>query len=88
LKYKYFSDYNNARVLDFQNVPNYVSNAVPIQEIARMPWHDVSSKVAYIYNYLYGPQVHMTLEGTVILDIVQHFIERWNYIKRRKVFSS
>ncbi|KIM71291.1 hypothetical protein PILCRDRAFT_830441 [Piloderma croceum F 1598] len=64
-------DYNNARVLDFQNVANYVSNAVPIQEIARMPWHDV----------------HMTLEGTVVLDIIQHFVERWNYIKRSKVFS-
>ena len=29
----------------------------------------------------------MTLEGTVVLDIIQHFVERWNYIKRRKVFS-
>lgn len=27
----------------------------------------------------------MTLEGTVVLDIVQHFVERWNEIKRRKV---
>jgi phosphatidylserine/phosphatidylglycerophosphate/cardiolipin synthase-like enzyme len=32
-------------------------------------------------------QVHMTLEGTVVLDIIQHFVERWNYIKRSKVFS-
>ena len=35
-------DYNNARVLDFQNVDNYVSNAVSIMETPRMPWHDVS----------------------------------------------
>ncbi|KIM73758.1 hypothetical protein PILCRDRAFT_99252 [Piloderma croceum F 1598] len=61
-------DYNNARVLDFQDVPNYVSNAVSIMDTARMPWHDV----------------HMTLEGTVVLDIVQHFVERWNEIKKRK----
>ena len=34
-----------------------------------MPWHDV----------------HMTLTGEVVLDIVQHFVERWNEIKKRKV---
>lgn len=34
-------DYNNARVLNFKDVPNYVSNYVSIQEIGRMPWHDV-----------------------------------------------
>lgn len=27
----------------------------------------------------------MTIDGPVVLDIVQHFIERWNEIKRRKV---
>ena len=26
----------------------------------------------------------MTLEGTVVLDIVQHFVERWNEVKGRK----
>lgn len=48
------SDYNNARVLDFQDVPNYVSNAVSIQETARMPWHDVKfSNVAHIvFSYM------------------------------------
>jgi phospholipase D1/2 len=61
-------DYNNARVMDFQDVPNYVSNAVSIQETARMPWHDV----------------HMTLAGPAVLDIVQHFTERWNEVKKRK----
>ncbi|KAF7980984.1 hypothetical protein HWV62_35794 [Athelia sp. TMB] len=61
-------DYNNARVLDFQDVPNYVSNAVSILDTARMPWHDV----------------HMTLQGPVVLDIVQHFTERWNEVKHRK----
>jgi phosphatidylserine/phosphatidylglycerophosphate/cardiolipin synthase-like enzyme len=30
-------------------------------------------------------QVHMTIDGPVVLDIVQHFIERWNMIKGRKV---
>jgi phospholipase D1/2 len=41
-------DYNNARVLDFQDVSNYVSNAVSIMDTARMPWHDVSFKVVHI----------------------------------------
>ena len=27
----------------------------------------------------------MTLCGPVVLDIVQHYVERWNEIKKRKV---
>lgn len=27
----------------------------------------------------------MTLAGPSVLDIVQHFVERWNEIKKRKV---
>jgi phosphatidylserine/phosphatidylglycerophosphate/cardiolipin synthase-like enzyme len=33
-------------------------------------------------------QVHMTLYGDVVLDISQHFVERWNEIKKRKVCCS
>jgi phosphatidylserine/phosphatidylglycerophosphate/cardiolipin synthase-like enzyme len=62
-------DYNNARVLDFQQVDHYVNTQISALEIGRMPWHDV----------------HMTLIGPVVLDIVQHFIERWNEVKLRKV---
>ncbi|KDN33847.1 hypothetical protein RSAG8_13066, partial [Rhizoctonia solani AG-8 WAC10335] len=61
-------DYNNARVLDFKQVDHYVNTQVSSLDIGRMPWHDV----------------HMTLIGPVVLDIVQHFIERWNEIKLRK----
>jgi phospholipase D1/2 len=61
-------DYNNARIIDFNQVNNYVSNTLSIRDYARMPWHDV----------------HMTLTGNVVLDIAQHFIERWNKIKERK----
>ncbi|KDQ51771.1 hypothetical protein JAAARDRAFT_184790 [Jaapia argillacea MUCL 33604] len=61
-------DYNNARILDFQNVHAFASNTISILESARMPWHDV----------------HMTLQGPAVLDIVQHFTERWNEIKKRK----
>ena len=77
-------DYNNARVLgnvpdtyriatdtahvDFQRVDNFVSNQISILETPRMGWHDV----------------HMSLVGPVVLDIVQHFVERWNELKKRK----
>ena len=64
-------DYNNARILDFQDVPDYISNGLSALESARMPWHDV----------------HMTLAGAAVRDIVQHFVERWNEIKKRKVGS-
>lgn len=29
----------------------------------------------------------MTLAGPSVLDIVQHYVERWNEIKKRKVLS-
>lgn len=61
-------DYNNARVMDFHEVAQYASNALSPLETPRMPWHDV----------------HMTLAGPAVLDIVQHFVERWNEIKKRK----
>jgi phospholipase D1/2 len=61
-------DYNNARVKDFKEVAEYTSGTLSILETARMPWHDV----------------HMTIMGPVILDIVQHFVERWNEVKKRK----
>ncbi|KJA15853.1 hypothetical protein HYPSUDRAFT_48013 [Hypholoma sublateritium FD-334 SS-4] len=61
-------DYNNARIMDFKEVYDYVSNTLSIQDSPRMPWHDV----------------HMTFEGPAVLDISQHFVERWNEIKKRK----
>ncbi|KAF5368099.1 hypothetical protein D9758_004381 [Tetrapyrgos nigripes] len=65
-------DFNNARIMDFQNVGDYASNQLSLLESARMPWHDV----------------HMTLTGPCVLDIVQHFVERWNEIKKRKYRES
>ncbi|KAG8918055.1 hypothetical protein FRC00_012926 [Tulasnella sp. 408] len=61
-------DYNNGRVMDFQQVDNFVSSQISILETARMPWHDV----------------HLALAGPAVLDIVQHFVERWNKIKKEK----
>jgi len=61
-------DFNNARIMDFQEPKNYASNALSPLDNPRMPWHDV----------------HMTLTGPSVLDIVQHFTERWNEIRKRK----
>jgi phosphatidylserine/phosphatidylglycerophosphate/cardiolipin synthase-like enzyme len=49
-------------------VDHWASNQQSRLETARMPWHDV----------------HMTLVGPVVLDIAQHFVERWNYIRDKK----
>ncbi|GAA6062083.1 hypothetical protein JCM10212_006506 [Sporobolomyces blumeae] len=61
-------DYNNARVEDFQHVDRWVSNAQSRLEVARMPWHDI----------------HSMLQGPAVLDVAQHFVERWNFIKHLK----
>lgn len=57
-------DYNNARVQDFQDVEKWASNQQSRLEVPRMPWHDA----------------HMMIEGPSVLDICQHFVERWNFI--------
>lgn len=80
-------DYNNARVMDFKDVKDYVGGTVSTLETPRMPWHDVSAVLMHLRFHvsMEGCQVHMTLVGFCVLDIVQHFVERWNEVKKRKV---
>ncbi|GAA5985829.1 hypothetical protein JCM5350_006905 [Sporobolomyces pararoseus] len=61
-------DYNNARVQDFQQVDEWVSNQQSRLETARMPWQDV----------------HSMIQGPAVLDIAQHFVERWNFVGHLK----
>ncbi|KAK4054720.1 hypothetical protein OIV83_000644 [Microbotryomycetes sp. JL201] len=61
-------DYNNARIQDFQTVDKWVGNQQSRLEIPRMPWHDV----------------HTMLVGPAVMDIAQHFVERWNLIRHLK----
>ena len=61
-------DFNNNRVMDFQSVQDWKSNELSKAEYGRMPWHDV----------------HMGLIGGCVYDIAEHFILRWNFIKRDK----
>ncbi|GAA5939858.1 hypothetical protein JCM3775_007130 [Rhodotorula graminis] len=57
-------DLNNARIQDFVEVDKWAANNPQRTEAARMPWHDV----------------HSMLVGPAVLDISQHFVERWNFI--------
>lgn len=71
---------------DVQTVEKYTSNALAIQDAPRMrklrpevlastrreadmpAWHDTS----------------LTLIGPSVVDLVQHFCERWNFVKKFK----
>lgn len=61
-------DFNNNRVMDFQGVEDWKSNEVSKAEYGRMPWHDVA----------------MGVIGDCVYDIAEHFVLRWNFVKRDK----
>ncbi|KAI0869034.1 phospholipase D/nuclease [Hypoxylon argillaceum] len=61
-------DFNNNRVMDFQNVQDWKQNELSKTEYGRMPWHDVA----------------MGLIGPCVYDIAEHFVLRWNFVKRDK----
>ncbi|RSL89429.1 hypothetical protein CEP51_001212 [Fusarium floridanum] len=61
-------DFNNNRVMDFQNVSQWQDNELSKADYGRMPWHDVA----------------MAVIGPCVYDIAEHFILRWNFVKRDK----
>ncbi|KAI1172660.1 phospholipase D/nuclease [Nemania sp. FL0916] len=61
-------DFNNNRVMDFKNVQDWKQNELSKAEYGRMPWHDVA----------------MGVVGPCVYDIAEHFVLRWNFIKRDK----
>lgn len=61
-------DFNNNRILDFQSVQDWLSNELSKTEYGRMPWHDVA----------------MAVVGDCVYDIAEHFVLRWNLVKRDK----
>ncbi|RMZ36887.1 hypothetical protein AFCA_008092 [Aspergillus flavus] len=64
-------DYNNARVLDFQDVAHWEKNQLDRKTSSRMGWSDIS----------------VSLHGHVVEDLRRHFIERWNFIYDTKYDS-
>ncbi|KAI0148334.1 phospholipase D/nuclease [Hypoxylon sp. NC0597] len=61
-------DFNNNRIMDFQNVQDWKQNELSKVDYGRMPWHDVA----------------MGVIGPCVYDIAEHFVLRWNFIKRDK----
>lgn len=61
-------DFNNNRIMDFKKVQDWQQNELSKAEYGRMPWHDVA----------------MGLIGPCVYDIAEHFVLRWNFIKRDK----
>jgi phospholipase D1/2 len=61
-------DYNNARIMDFEDVGDWRANMLNRTESARMPWHDVS----------------MSAKGPIVHSFSAHFIQRWNFVKKVK----
>jgi phospholipase D1/2 len=61
-------DFNNNRIMDFQTVEDWANNELNKVDYGRMPWHDVA----------------MAVIGDCVYDIAEHFVLRWNFIKRDK----
>ncbi|KAI1266981.1 phospholipase D/nuclease [Xylariaceae sp. FL1019] len=61
-------DFNNNRIMDFQNVQDWKQNELSKADYGRMPWHDVA----------------MGVIGPCVYDIAEHFVLRWNFVKRDK----
>ena len=61
-------EYNNARVLDFQDVSHWQNNKLDRTKNSRMGWSDIS----------------VSLRGPVVEDLRAHFVERWNFIYNEK----
>ncbi len=61
-------DFNNNRIMDFEAVADWKSNKLDKLEYGRMPWHDVA----------------MGVIGPAVRDIAEHFVLRWNFVKRDK----
>ncbi|CAE7033193.1 hypothetical protein PTNB73_04902 [Pyrenophora teres f. teres] len=61
-------DFNNARMLDFQDVSNWENNKLDRTQSSRMGWSDVA----------------LCLSGPVVQDLRTHFSQRWNFIYDEK----
>ncbi|KZF26507.1 phospholipase D/nuclease [Xylona heveae TC161] len=61
-------DFNNARIMDFQDVSNWQNNKLDRKTNSRMGWSDLS----------------ISLRGPVVEDLKVHFVDRWNFIFNEK----
>lgn len=61
-------DFNNARVMDFEDVTKYDQNKLDRTKNSRMGWSDIS----------------ICLRGPVVQDLKAHFVQRWDFIFEEK----
>ncbi|KAH7328165.1 putative phospholipase D [Stachybotrys elegans] len=61
-------DYNNARIFDFNNVSNWNQNKLDRTKSSRMGWSDVA----------------LSLQGPIVSSLIDHFVDRWNFIFQEK----
>jgi phospholipase D1/2 len=61
-------DYNNARIMDFNNVDKWEDNKLDRTKSSRMGWTDVA----------------LSMQGPVVQGLSLHFKERWNFIWSQK----
>ena len=61
-------DYNNSRIMDFQDVVHWQDNKLDRTKNSRMGWTDVS----------------ICITGPMVADLKHHFAERWNFIYNEK----
>jgi phospholipase D1/2 len=54
--------------MDFHSVDDWKNNEMSKAEFGRMPWHDVA----------------MGVIGDCVYDLAEHFVLRWNFVKRDK----
>ncbi|KAI9671508.1 MAG: hypothetical protein M1817_003560 [Caeruleum heppii] len=61
-------DFNNARIMDFQDVNKWQDNKLDRKTSSRMGWSDIS----------------LCLRGPVVEDLRSHFVDRWNFMYDEK----
>jgi phospholipase D1/2 len=61
-------DFNNARVMDFEDVTKWDQNKLDRTKNSRMGWSDLS----------------ICLRGPVVQDLKAHFVQRWDFIYDEK----
>ncbi|KAI8979120.1 hypothetical protein BDF20DRAFT_905927 [Mycotypha africana] len=61
-------DYSNPRIIDFHTLEKPFEDNQDRTTLPRMPWHDVSMRIV----------------GPAARDVARHFIQRWNFLRRKK----
>jgi phospholipase D1/2 len=61
-------DYNNSRIMDFDDVTHWQNNKLDRTKSSRMGWSDIS----------------LSLVGPAVEDLKEHFVQRWNFVYNEK----